>query len=268
MSAGVAAEGGPGSGAGAGAGAGVRVGVVRFPGSNCDEDVAWAVEMLGARPRYLWHRERGLDDLDLILLPGGFSYGDYLRAGAIASTSPIMSDVVAFAERGGPVVGICNGFQILCETGLLPGALIRNQSLKFHSHDTYVRVERADVPVTQAYAEGQVLRIPVANAEGNYRAEPDVLRRLEDEGRVLFRYCDAQGHSAPDGARAGLDADAPSPEFDPSGSAHHIAGIMNEAGNVVGIMPHPERAMEPALGSSDGRGFFEGLLNSLAPSAV
>lgn len=232
----------------------MNVGVVRFPGSNCDEDVALAVEHLGAHSRFLWHRERGLDGLDLILLPGGFSYGDYLRAGAIASTSPIMADVVDFARRGGPVVGICNGFQILCETGLLPGALIRNQSLKFHSHDTFVRVEQTDSPVTQRYEAGEVLRIPVANAEGNYRADPEVLRRLEDEGRVLFRYCDAHG-------RTGDEADA---DFDPSGSAHHIAGIRSESGTVIGLMPHPERAMEPLLGSSDGVRFFEGLLHTLS----
>lgn len=237
----------------------MKVGVVRFPGSNCDEDVALAVEALGAQSRFLWHRERDLGDLDLVILPGGFSYGDYLRAGAIASLSPIMGDVVRFAGSGGPVLGICNGFQILCETGLLPGALVRNQSLKFHSHDVYVRVEQAGTRFTADYAEGQVLHIPVANAEGNYRADPDVLAALEAEGRVVFRYCDAQGRtSTQQGAR----------DFDPSGSANHIAGIISAQGNVLGMMPHPERAMDARLGSTDGRGLFTSLLASLAAPAV
>lgn len=238
----------------------MNVGVVRFPGSNCDEDVALAVETLGAQSRFLWHRERSLGDLDLVILPGGFSYGDYLRAGAIASLSPIMGDVVRFAEAGGPVLGICNGFQILCETGLLPGALVRNQSLKFHSHDVFVRVEQADTRFTADYTAGQVLRIPVANAEGNYRADPEVLATLESEGRVVFRYCDAH-----DGVGGGNGDGA---HFDPSGSANHIAGIISSEGNVLGMMPHPERAMDARLGSTDGRGLFTSLLASLAGSAA
>jgi phosphoribosylformylglycinamidine synthase I len=244
----------------------MKVGVVRFPGSNCDEDVALAVEALGAQSRFLWHRERDLGDLDLVILPGGFSYGDYLRAGAIASLSPIMGDVVRFAEGGGPVLGICNGFQILCETGLLPGALVRNQSLKFHSHDVHVRVERTDTRFTTDYAEGQVLRIPVANAEGNYRADPDVLAALQAEGRVVFRYCDAHGGVGGQGGEGGTGGEAGN--FDPSGSANHIAGIINAHGNVLGMMPHPERAMDARLGSTDGRGLFTSLLASLAGSAA
>lgn len=231
----------------------MKAAVVTFPGSNCDYDLYKAVQAVGAEARFLWHRDRGLDDVDVVLLSGGFSYGDYLRAGAIARFSPVMDDVVAFAEAGGPVVGICNGFQILCEAGLLPGALIRNASLKFQSESVWMRVERTDTLFTRDYAEGQLLRIPMAHAEGNYRADADTLERLEGEGLVLFRYVDRHGETSPEG--------------NPNGSANHIAGIVNEKGNIMGMMPHPERAMESVLGSTDGRPLFTSLVGALAGSA-
>lgn len=228
----------------------MKVAVVTFPGSNCDYDLYQAVKQVGGHPEFVWHRRRGLDDFDAVLLPGGFSYGDYLRAGAIARFSPVLEDVTAFAAAGGPVVGICNGFQILCEAGLLPGALIRNESLRFQSEHVHIRVERADTAFTRHYDEGQVLRIPMAHAEGNYRADDETLARLEGDDRILFRYTDPQGN---------LD-----PAWNPNGSAHAIAGILNEAGNVMGMMPHPERAMEPVLGSVAGLGLFTSLVASLA----
>jgi len=213
----------------------MRVAIVTFPGSNCDQDCFEAVELAGGEAVYRWHREPGLDDADAVVLPGGFSYGDYLRPGAIARFSPIMDAVLDFARAGGPVVGICNGFQILCEAGVLPGALLRNASLKFQSHDCWLRVERADTRFTSDYEEGQVLRMPLAHADGNYHADPETLAVLEGEDRIVFRYSDRHGE---------LDEDA-----NPNGSAHHIAGIVNEAGNVLGMMPHPDRAMEEVLGS-------------------
>lgn len=224
----------------------MKIGVVTFPGSNCDYDCYKAVEeTLGAEAIFLWHREHDLRGVDAVFLPGGFSYGDYLRAGAIARMSPIMREVSAFAEAGGPVAGICNGFQILCEAGLLPGALIRNPSLRFASRTVHLRVERADTLFTSAYREGQVLRVPIAHGEGCYVAELRVLEALEGDGRVLFRYCDLRGRTT--------DA------ANPNGSANHIAGIVNEGGNVLGMMPHPERAVDPLLGSTDGAGLFRSL---------
>jgi phosphoribosylformylglycinamidine synthase len=231
----------------------MRVAVVTFPGSNCDYDLYQAVKQVGGNPEFRWHRDRGLDGVDAVMLSGGFSYGDYLRAGAIARFSPIMEDVVPFAEAGGPVVGICNGFQILCEAGLLPGALIRNASLRFQSEDCRMRVERTDTPFTSAYSSGQVIRVPLAHAEGNYRADTETLARLEGENLVLFRYVDAAGE--------------PTPVANPNGSTANIAGIVNEAGNVMGMMPHPERAMESLLGSEDGIPLFESLVASLAAGA-
>ena len=228
----------------------MKLGVITFPGSNCDYDCYKAVqEGLGAEAVFLWHKEHDLQGVDGVFLPGGFSYGDYLRAGAIAAHSPIMREVIAFAREGGPVAGICNGFQILCESGLLPGALIRNRSLKFRARAVYLRVERAEPPFTSAYEVGQVLRIPIAHGEGCYLAEERVLDELEAEGRVAFRYCDAQG--------AVTDA------ANPNGSARHIAGIVNAAGNVLGMMPHPERAVDAVLGSTDGLGFFRSLAEHL-----
>jgi len=228
----------------------MNVAVVTFPGSNCDYDLYKAIQQVGGRPTFVWHRERGLDGYDAVMLPGGFSYGDYLRAGAIARMSPVMEDVVAYANKGGPVFGVCNGFQILCEAGLLPGALVKNATLRFESRDVFLRVERTDTLFTADYAAGQVLRIPIAHGEGNYEADVETLERLEAEGRVVFRYVDA----------AGVVTD----EANPNGSWHNIAGIRNEQGNVLGMMPHPERAMEPLLGSSDGLPLFTSLVKSLA----
>ena len=231
----------------------MKVAVVTFPGSNCDYDLYKAVQQVGADVEFVWHRERGLARFDAVMLPGGFSYGDYLRAGAIARMSPVMEDVVAFAAAGRPVLGICNGFQILCEAGLLPGALVRNNVLKFRSHDVRLRVERNDTLFTGNYETGQILRIPIAHGEGNFEADKDTLRALEDSGRVAFRYVDAKG--------AVTDA------ANPNGSWHNIAGITNEAGNVLGMMPHPERAMEALLGSTDGIALFTSLVESLSTTA-
>jgi phosphoribosylformylglycinamidine synthase len=228
----------------------VRVAVVTFPGSNCDYDLYKAAQQVGAETTFVWHRERGLDGYDAVLLPGGFSYGDYLRAGAIARMSPIMEDVIEFAKTGAPVVGICNGFQILCEAGLLPGALVHNASLLFAGKDVRLRVERADTLFTSDYEPGQILRMPIAHGEGNYEVDQATLERLEAEGHVVFRYVDAEGE-ATDAAN-------------PNGSWHNIAGIINEDGNVLGMMPHPERAMEELLGSTDGIGVFTSLAASLA----
>jgi phosphoribosylformylglycinamidine synthase len=229
----------------------VKVGVVTFPGSNCDYDCYKAVEeQLDAEAVYLWHAGHDLRGVDAVFLPGGFSYGDYLRAGAIAARSPIMAEVRAFAEGGGPVAGICNGFQILCEAEMLPGALIRNRSLKFRSHAVHMRVERADTPFTSEYREGEILRVPIAHGEGCYFAEAATLERVEGDGLVVFRY------SAPDGT---IDAEA-----NPNGSAGNIAGIVNRMGNVLGMMPHPERAVDPVLGSTDGLGLFRSLAAHLA----
>ncbi|HEU0015449.1 MAG TPA: phosphoribosylformylglycinamidine synthase subunit PurQ [Longimicrobium sp.] len=229
----------------------MKIGVVTFPGSNCDYDCYKAVrEQRGVEAVYLWHKEHDLQGVDAVFLPGGFSYGDYLRAGAIAAHSPIMREVIAFATDGGPVAGVCNGFQILCEAGLLPGALIRNRSLKFRSRPVNLLVERAAPPFTAAYETGQVLRaIPIAHGEGCYAADDDVLDGLEAEGRVVFRYCDAGG--------------SVTPEANPNGSARGIAGIVNAAGNVLGMMPHPERAVDPLLGSTDGLGLFRSVADHL-----
>ncbi|HUH12548.1 MAG TPA: phosphoribosylformylglycinamidine synthase subunit PurQ, partial [Longimicrobiales bacterium] len=222
----------------------MKAAIVTFPGSNCDYDCYKAFQdVLKEDAAFVWHREHDLGDPDVVVLPGGFSYGDYLRAGAIARFSPIMEEVVRFAEAGGPVLGICNGFQVLCEAGLLPGALVRNVSLKFRSEDVRVRVENADTPFTRRYEEGAILRIPIAHGEGNYVADEDTLDRLEAERRVVFRYVDARGE--------------PTEEANPNGSARNIAGIVNGAGNVMGLMPHPERAVEALLGSADGLGVFE-----------
>ncbi len=232
----------------------MKVAVVTFPGSNCDYDLYKAVQQVGAEAEFVWHRERGLDRFDAVLLPGGFSYGDYLRPGAIARMSPVMEDVIPFAEKGGPVLGICNGFQVLCEAGLLPGALVRNDSLKFRSHDVRLRVERVDTLFTSDYAQGQILRIPIAHGDGNFEADTDTLKALEDSGRVVFRYVDASGE--------------PTEAANPNGSWHNIAGITNEAGNVLGMMPHPERAMEELLGSTDGVALFTSLVSSLSGASA
>ena len=229
----------------------MKMGVVTFPGSNCDYDCYRAVkDALGAEAVYLWHRDHDLQGVDAVFLPGGFSYGDYLRAGAIAALSPIMREVKAFAAAGGPVAGICNGFQILCEAGLLPGALVRNRSLKFRSRPVHLLVERADTAFTSEYEVGQVLEVPIAHGEGCYFADPELLDGLEANGQVVFRYCTEDGLVAP--------------AANPNGSARAIAGIINAGGNVLGMMPHPERAVEPLLGSTDGIGLFRSLAAHLA----
>lgn len=228
--------------------------VVQFPGSNCDDDVRYVLqELLGARVTVLWHRESDLAGCDAVVIPGGFSYGDYLRSGAMAALSPVMAAVSRFAARGGPVLGICNGFQILTEAGLLPGQLARNPSLHFVCETVTVRVERSDTPFTRHYRQGQVLRLPIAHNEGSYYADEATLARLEGEGQVVFRYCDARGEL--------------SVQANPNGSAHAIAGIVNERGNVLGMMPHPERAAEALLGSDDGRALFASLLEHVRSAA-
>jgi phosphoribosylformylglycinamidine synthase len=225
----------------------MKFGIVTFPGSNCDYDAYHAItDVLGAEATYLWHKSHDLEGVDVVLLPGGFSYGDYLRAGAIARFSPIMREVAAHAQRGGPVIGICNGFQIACEAGLLPGALLRNAGLQFVSETVRLRVENTDTMFTNRYASGQLLRMPVAHGEGRFTADPEVVARLEGEGRVAFRYVNAAGE--PDDAA------------NPNGSMSNIAGIVSAEGNVLGMMPHPERAVEAALGSTDGLALFQSML--------
>jgi phosphoribosylformylglycinamidine synthase len=229
----------------------VTFAVVVFPGSNCDHDAEYAIQhVLGHTARFVWHKETSLADADVVVLPGGFSHGDYLRTGAIARFSPIMADVRRFAESGGPVLGICNGFQVLLECGLLPGAMLRNRDLLFHCEMVHLRVERVDTPFTRAASVGQVLRVPVAHGEGNYYAPPEVIDELEADGRVVFRYVDASG--------------AVTGEANPNGSINGIAGITNVARNVVGLMPHPERACQEVVGSADGRVIFESVVGSLA----
>ncbi len=220
----------------------VNVAVVRFPGSNCDFDALRAAADTGANAYFVWHRETDLQGAEVVILPGGFSYGDYLRSGAIARFSPVMQAVQRHASAGGPVLGICNGFQILCEAHLLPGALMRNAGLTFVSKPVDVVVERNDTVFTSDYSVGSRLRLPVAHGEGRFNASDDTLRMLEAEGRVVLRYVPSSEGSPY--------------QPNPNGSANHIAGISNAAGNVVGIMPHPERVADPLLGSPDGRGFF------------
>jgi phosphoribosylformylglycinamidine synthase len=221
----------------------LKVAVVRFPGSNCDEDALRAAEAVGCEAFYVWHRETSLRGADVALLPGGFSYGDYLRSGAIARFSPVMQAVTEHAKAGGAVVGVCNGFQILCEAHLLPGALMRNAGLSFVSKPVDLVVERTDTVFTSAFAKGARVRVPVAHGEGRFVADPSTLAMLEGEGRVVVRY-------APDG---------PGVEGNPNGSVNDIAGIANQAGNVVGLMPHPERCMDERLGSAEGLPFFQSM---------
>lgn len=229
----------------------MKFGIVTFPGSNCDYDAYHAiVDQLGEEAVYLWHKSRDLAGIDVVILPGGFSYGDYLRPGAIARFSPIMTEVVTHAKRGGPVLGICNGFQIACEAGLLPGALLRNESLRFVSEPVRLRVENAETLFTNRYERGQIVTMPIAHGDGRYTAEEDTLDRLEGEGRVVFRYVPGDG-----------DADE---YWSPNGSMRGIAGIVGAGGNVLGLMPHPERAVESFLGSSDGLGLFESVLAGVA----
>ena len=228
----------------------MKFAVVVFPGSNCDEDAYHAAkDVLGQQAEYIWHKDADLNGADVVILPGGFAHGDYLRTGAMARFSPIMRAVEAFAARGGPVLGICNGFQVLLEAGLLPGAMLRNRDLKFHCEHVHIRVEQTDTPFTQACRRGQVLRIPIAHGEGNYFADPDVIARLEANRQVMFRYTNA----------AGEVTDA----ANPNGAAAAIAGLCNEARNIVGLMPHPERACESMLGSADGLAIFESVVQAV-----
>ena len=224
--------------------------VLQFPGSNCDQDCVHVLQnVLGHPTRLLWHKETSLGDADAVFIPGGFSYGDYLRTGSIARFSPVMAAVKEFAADGGHVLGICNGFQILCEAGLLPGALIRNRSLQFRCEHVYLKVVAPESPFTQGVPEGGLLRIPIAHGEGNYFCDEATLETLEENKQILFQYVDSEG-DATDHAN-------------PNGSLANIAGICNEAGNVAGMMPHPERAAEPILGSADGRLIFESLITAL-----
>ena len=222
------------------------IAIIRFPGSNCDDDARYALEQLGARVRMVWHLEDYLGDADAVVIPGGFSYGDYLRSGAVASLSPIMAAVKAFAERGGPVLGICNGFQILTEAGLLPGTLTRNPALHFVCKSVHLRVERTDTLFTRNYEGSGVLSVPVAHNEGRYYADMETLAGLERDNRVIFRYCTPSGE---------VDEAA-----SPNGSLNNIAGIINARGNVLGMMPHPERAADALLGSEDGLPLFRSFL--------
>ena len=229
--------------------------VIVFPGINRERDMARTLRLVSGRePAMVWHTEPKLPEgTDLVVVPGGFSYGDYLRCGAIAARAPVMEAVRAHAARGGLVLAVCNGFQILCESGLLPGVLMRNAALKFICRDVHLRVERSDTPFTRGYNAGQVICVPVAHGEGNYTADKKTIARLEGEGRVLFRY------AAPDGS---LD-----PACNINGSTNAIAGILNDRGNVLGMMPHPENHVEAAIGSIDGRGLFAGLVDHLAKAA-
>ena len=229
--------------------------VVVFPGSNCDHDAYHAVKhVLGQDAAFVWHKETGLGGADVVILPGGFSHGDYLRTGAIARFSAVMAEVIRFSEAGGPVLGICNGFQILLECGLLPGAMLRNRDLKFHCEQVAIRVEQTNTPFTNLCTVGQVLRLPIAHGEGNYFAPPDTLRELEAAGRIVFRYTNAFGE--------------PTDQSNPNGSIDNIAGICSEARNVVGLMPHPERACEIAVGSADGLVLLESVVHSLRAAHV
>lgn len=225
----------------------MKFGVIVFPGSNCDMDCYYAAEQVGSEVSYLWHQTKDVFSYDCLILPGGFSYGDYLRTGAIARFSPVMEAVVKYAQEGGLVIGICNGFQILLEVGLLPGAMLTNQKLKFICQDVYLRVENNKTPFTQLCQEGEVLKMPLAHHAGNYFAPPEILNQLGANEQIVLRYCDSQGNLTK--------------EANPNGSIDNIAGITNKNKNVFGLMPHPERAIEPLLGSSDGRLIFQSIVN-------
>ena len=234
----------------------MKFAIVVFPGSNCDHDAHHAAKhVLGQDAEFVWHKDSSLGGADVVILPGGFAHGDYLRTGAIARFSPVMQSVKSFADAGGPVLGVCNGFQILLESGLLPGAMLRNSGLKFICEHVTVRVEQTDTPFTAACRQGQVLRIPINHGEGNYYAPDDVLDRLERDRRVIFRYVDAA-------------TGEPTSAANPNGAARNIAGICSERRNVVGMMPHPERACEPILGSGDGLVLFESVVRSLSATGA
>ena len=229
----------------------MKAAVIVFPGSNCDRDIQVALrQSMGSEPQMVWHKDADFDDVDLICLPGGFSYGDYLRCGAMSAKSPVMKEVVARANKGVPVLGICNGFQILTECGLVPGALMRNSNLRFVCRDVHLKVERNDTVFTKQYQAGQSIRIPVAHHDGNYFVDADGLKAIEDNGQVAFRY------SAEDGSV--------SEDNNPNGSLNNIAGIYNAKGNVLGMMPHPERLCDDVLGGTDGRPMFDSLVAALS----
>jgi phosphoribosylformylglycinamidine synthase subunit PurQ / glutaminase len=224
----------------------MKFGVVVFPGSNCDADCYHAVKDLGHEVEYIWHKDTDLKGSECIIIPGGFSYGDYLRSGAIARFSPVTDKVIEFANQGGYVIGICNGFQILLECGLLPGAMLRNNGLKFRCADSWLRVENTDTPFSNLLEKGQVIRVPVAHGEGNYYIDAEGLKTLEETGRIVFRYSTSDGEITQ--------------EANPNGSVHNIAGIVNEQGNVLGMMPHPERCIDELLGGTDGKLIFQSIV--------
>ena len=227
----------------------MRFGILVFPGTWSDTDCYYAVkDVLKQDAEYVWHQDTSLDSFDCVIVPGGFSYGDYLRPGAMARFSPVMESLNKFADSGRLVIGICNGFQILCEAGLLPGALLRNQHLEYRCQWSHLRTERADTPFSLRCQPGQLLRVPVSHGDGNYFADPGTLATLEEEGRVLFRYSDLSGEATE--------------EANPNGAAHNIAGIVNQAGNILGMMPHPERSCEAILGSTDGNLIFQSIIDS------
>ena len=229
----------------------MRFAVVVFPGSNCDQDCYHiAKDLLGCEADYVWHHDTDLKDADAVILPGGFAYGDYLRAGALARFSPVMESVAKFAREGGAVLGICNGFQVLLEAGLLPGAVRVNRGLRYVCRDVFLKVENTETPFTRLYAPGEIVKMPIGHMEGNYTAPPDVLAALEREGRVAFRYCDSEGRVTE--------------EANPNGAERGIAGIANREGNVVGLMPHPDRCSEGLLGNAAGRKMFESVVSALA----
>lgn len=233
----------------------MKVGVITFPGSNCDYDAYTAVkDVLGEEVNFIWHQSTDLLNSDWIIIPGGFSYGDYLRAGAIARFSPVMEKVIQFAREGGLLTGICNGFQVLTESGLLPGALIKNKSLRFSCKQIYMRVEHTHSPYTELCSSGEVLKIPIAHSEGNFYNFDGEIKILEDKGQIIFRYCDKDGNRTE--------------ASNPNGSINNIAGITNEDGNILGLMPHPERAVEDLLGSSDGLKLFESVLAFISSEKV
>ncbi len=228
-----------------------KAAVVVFPGSNCDADCWHAInDVMKCPVEFVWHKEADLKGADLVILPGGFSYGDYLRCGAIARFSPVMKEVVRHARRGGPVIGICNGFQILLESGLLPGAMLRNRTLRFICRHVFLRTENNRTLFTRAFQPGEVVRIPIAHGEGNYVCDEHTLERLEENRQIVFRYCSENGETGD--------------EFNPNGSLSHIAGIVNEQGNVLGMMPHPERASESILGSADGKRIWQSVFDALS----
>ena len=230
-------------------------GILLFPGSNCDHDAYHVIsKVMGQEARFIWHKDEHLGDVDAVIVPGGFSYGDYLRVGAIARFSPIMKDLIRFANEGGLVIGICNGFQILCESGLLPGALIRNENLRFVCKDVHLRVDKANTPFTNKMAEGDVIELHVAHGDGNYFASPQEIKQLEEKGQIVFRYTTEEG--------------AVTAEANPNGSIHNIAGIVNEKGNVMGLMPHPERCAEELIGSGDGLKVFESMIAHASAAVI